>query len=84
MVDDWDQSTGTAYEANTTPWHRMTIDQLQRKLDQVGSDFALLQKNPEVKQVIWFGPDPLPTTGLGNQLRLALQQSGITYEVIPQ
>lgn len=61
----------------------MTQEQLSRKLDQVGSDFALLQqKNGPVKRIIWFGTEPLPATGLGGQLREALEKAGIKYWVV--
>lgn len=81
--DDFDPITGTGFEANTTPWSRMTQDQLSRKLDQVGSDLALLRENRVVKRIVWFGTEELPTSGLGNRLREALQQSGIEYWVVP-
>jgi len=80
--DDFDFMTGTGFEANTTPWSTMTQEQLSRKLDQVGSDFALLKTNPDVKRIVWFGTEPLPTTGLGGQLREALQKAGIPYWVV--
>lgn len=80
--DDFDKDTGTAFEGNTTPWSQMTQEQLSRKLDQVGSDFALLKKNKDVKRIVWFGTEPLPTTGLGGQLREALQNAGIEYWVV--
>lgn len=60
----------------------MTQEQLSRKLDQVGSDLALLKTNPDVKRIVWFGTEPLPTTGLGGQLREALQKVGIPYWVV--
>jgi hypothetical protein len=83
--DDFDDLTKTGFEGNTTPWGQMTLDQLSRKLDQVGSDFALLQqRNGPVKRIIWFGTEPLPTTGLGGQLREALEKTGIRYWVIKQ
>jgi hypothetical protein len=80
--DDFDFKTGTGFEANTTPWSTMTLKQLSRKLHQVGSDFALLKTNPDVKRIVWFGTEPLPTTGLGGQLREALQKAGIPYWVV--
>ena len=80
--DDFDLRTGTAFEGNTTPWSQMTHEQLSRKLDQVASDFALLKTNPRIKRIIWFGTEPLPTTGLGAQLREALKMAGIEYWVI--
>lgn len=90
--DDFDAATGTGFEANTTPWSKMTDAQLARKLDQVGSDYALLALGRQgksaapdqipVRKVIWFGTEELPTTGLGAQLRTALKQAGISYYVV--
>jgi hypothetical protein len=82
--DNFDDTTGTAFEGNTTPWSDMTQEQLSRKLDQVGSDIAILAEDNEVNQVIWFGTEELPTTGLGAQLREALQQANIPYWVVPK
>ncbi|MES2793028.1 MAG: RHS repeat-associated core domain-containing protein, partial [Planctomycetota bacterium] len=81
--DDFDPKTKTGYEANTTPWECITAEKLQAKLHQVGSDILLL-RNPRsgVKKVIWFGTEELPTSGPAAQLRTALQQAGIKYEVI--
>jgi hypothetical protein len=80
--DDFDFITGTGFEGNTTPWNRMTEEQLSRKLDQVAADLALLKTHPDVKKIIWLGTEELPTTGLGGQLRRALQQAGIPYWVV--
>jgi hypothetical protein len=80
--DDFDPKTGTAFEGNTTPWSRMTQEQLSRKLDQAGSDFTLLKTSPDIKRIIWFGTEELPKTGLGGQLREALQNAGIPYWVV--
>ena len=81
--DDFDDATGTAFEANTTPWSQMTQEQLSRKLDQVGADLAILrQKNGPVKRIVWFGTEQLPKGGLGGQLREALQKAGIEYWVV--
>ena len=80
--DDFDFRTGTAFEGNTTPWSRMTEEQLSRKLDQVACNFAIVRTNPDVNRVIWFGTEELPTTGLGGQLRQALQRAGISYWVV--
>lgn len=81
--DDFDPRTGTAFEGNTIPWSQMTPEQLQRKLEQVASDLMLLRdRQSGVRRVIWFGTEELPTTGLGGQLRQALQQSGIPYWVV--
>jgi len=81
--DDFDPATGTAFEGNTTPWSQMTREQLQRKLEQVASDLLLLRdRNSGVRRVVWFGTEELPTTGLGGQLRQALQEAGIPYWVV--
>jgi len=82
--DDFDDINGIAFEGNTTPWSRMTDEQLSRKLDQVGADFALLRANSEIKRIVWFGTEELPTTGLGARLRDALKSSGIDYWVITE
>jgi hypothetical protein len=80
--DDFDFKTGTGFEGNTTPWSRMTQEQLSRKLDQAASDFALLKTNPDVQRIVWFGTEDLPPTGFGGQLREALRKAGIEYWVV--
>lgn len=80
--DDFDKATLTAFEGNTTPWSQMTQEQLSRKLDQVGSDFALLKTDKKIKRIIWFGTEPLPLDGLGAKLRQALHEVGIKYWVV--
>jgi hypothetical protein len=77
-----DKATGTGFEANTTHWSQMTQPQLSRKLDQAAADLALLKTNSDVQRIVWFGTEELPTTGLGGQLRLALEQCGIPYQVV--
>lgn len=64
---------GTAFEGCSHDWSNLTQDELSRKLDQLGCDLDLLA-NPdsEVTRVIWFGCNPLPTDGLGGQLREAI------------
>lgn len=42
IYDDYNPATRTAYEGNTTPWSIMTQRQFDRKMDQIGADFALL------------------------------------------
>jgi hypothetical protein len=82
--DDFDHVTRTAFEGNTTPWSQMTAEKLQAKLHQVGSDILLLNDPKRaVRRVIWFGTEPLPTSGLGGQLLQALQQAGIPYWFVP-
>jgi hypothetical protein len=81
--DDFDSKTGTAYEGNTTPWSWITPKKLQEKLHQVASDILLLKnRRSGVKKVIWFGTDPLPTKGPAAQLKIALEEAGIDYQVI--
>lgn len=89
--DDFDTATGTGFEANRTPWSKMTDAQLSRKLDQAGADYALLQMGKKgqfvrgqdaVNRVIWFGTEELPKSGLGAQLRAALEEAGIQYYVV--
>lgn len=70
------------FEANTTPWASMTREQFDRKMAQVGADYALM-KEGQVDRVIWFGTETLPTTGLGGMLRQALEDSGIAYWHVP-
>jgi RHS repeat-associated protein len=80
--DDFDPRTGTAFEGNTTPWSQMTQQQLSRKLDQAASDYTLIRTDRNVNRVVWFGTEELPKTGLGGQLRVALQAAGIEYWVV--
>jgi hypothetical protein len=80
--DDFDIRTLTGFEGNTTPWSQMTQAQLSRKLDQVAGDMVLLETNPGVQRIVWFGTEPLPTTGLGAQLAEALRRVGIPYWVV--
>jgi hypothetical protein len=81
-LDHWIKESGTGFEFNTTPWSKMTQEQLSRKLDQVGSDYALLRTNPEVNKIIWVGTEPFPRSGLGAQLEKALKDAGISYWVV--
>ena len=80
--DGFDRATGTYFEANTTPWSQMTQEQLSRKLNQVGSDWTLMQTNRSVNRVVWFGTEELPASGLGAQLRQALEKAEIPYRVV--
>jgi intein/homing endonuclease len=77
--DGFDPKTGTAFEGNTTPWSQMTDEQLSRKLKQAGDDFAILKTSDEVKKVIWFATEELPSTGLGRTLKDALKSCGISF-----
>jgi hypothetical protein len=83
-LDDVQRIDGVriGFEANTTPWARMTREKLAQKLDQVSADWELVASK-RLGRVIWFGTEPLPTTGLGGQLRAALEQAGIPYWVVP-
>jgi hypothetical protein len=61
----------------------MSYEKYQHKLQQLGSDIMLLaDPNSGVDHVIWFGTEPLPTTGLAGHLRQALLDSGIPYYFI--
>ena len=64
IFDDWDESTGYAMEFNTTPWSAMPPkkldDKIVFKLKQLGSDFALLKTNPQIKKIIWVNSEDLP------------------------
>jgi hypothetical protein len=80
--DGFDRATGTYFEANTQPWSQMSQDKLSQKLSQAASDLTLMQTNRSVKQVVWFGTEDLPRTGLGAQLREALSKAGIPYWVV--
>ncbi|UDH01620.1 hypothetical protein [Rhodococcus opacus] len=90
-ADHWDNSTGTLYEFNSGPWSEMTQSDLKnlmnRKLDQVGKDIDLRAggavDGTEVRAVVWYGVEPLPTTGEGRKLREALVNAGIDYVVVP-
>jgi hypothetical protein len=70
------------FEANTTPWENMSIEQYTRKIGQVTADLALV-KEGKVDRVIWFGTNLLPTVGLGGELIKVLEQSGIEYWHVP-
>jgi RHS repeat-associated protein len=82
--DDFDEATKTAFEGNTAPWSTLDPETFSRKMDQIGSDSALL-KDPQsgIKRIIWFGTEPLPTTGLGGIIQRALEDAGIHYWVVP-
>jgi len=77
-LDDYDviNEVRIGFEANTTPWARMTREKLAHKLDQASADFSLLVQN-KIDRMIWFGTEPLPTTGLGGILRKTLEDAGI-------
>jgi hypothetical protein len=81
-VDDFDLADGIIFDGKTTPWSIMTVDQLTRYLDEATKDGILLREHPDIKRAIWFGTEPLPYTGLGGQLRDALEQQGIEYWVV--
>ena len=84
--DAFDAVTGSAFEGNTTPWSTITMEKLQFKLAQAGADVALRAEgaaglNP-IRKIIWFGTEELPTSGLGRQLREALERADIQYYVV--
>jgi hypothetical protein len=82
VADDYDPITGILTEINTTPWSTMSQAQLSRKLKQAGQDFDLIKRGG-IKGAVWYGTEPLPTTGLGGQLAKALQDAHIPYRVVP-
>jgi len=61
--DDYNKLTRTGFEGNTTPWSQMTQEQLSRKLDQVGSDLALLKTNPKVQRIVCVLPARMHESG---------------------
>jgi len=103
-VDGYDPRTATIFEANTTPWAQWTewaasskywARRLERKvshkLEQLGSDLALLDMTKSgrrlpgqspVRRVIWFGTEELPKVGPAARLREAIEKSGIPYYVV--
>ena len=100
IFDDWDESTGYAMEFNTTPWSAMPPkkldDKIVFKLKQLGSDFALLKTNPQIKKIIWVNSEDLPVDpkkipGLHGvtvvahvkKLIKALNDTGIRYWLVP-
>jgi len=73
LVDTFDELTGTIFEGDT---------KLRHKLDQATADYILRQRNPRVKQIVWFGTQPLPATGLGGERAAYLRQLEIPYWVV--
>jgi hypothetical protein len=69
----------------------MPHDELRRKigckLKQVGKDLVLLRDGAadgtQVKAVVWYGTEKLPTSGEANKLRRALIGAHIPYRVVP-
>ena len=82
--DDYEEigEVKTGFEANTTPWDEVTQEQFDRKLEQIGKDFANLREGL-IHEVIWFGTHRFPDTGLGAELKAALDQAGILYWHVP-
>jgi hypothetical protein len=84
IPDDFDRSTGTIFEGNTTPWSEMNERQFDRKMQQAMDDIQLVRNDPRVNRAIWFGTEPLPTTGFGGRLAQRLKDGGIPYWVVPR
>jgi RHS repeat-associated protein len=85
ILDDFAVIDGKSvgFEANTTPWAQMARNKFAHKMDQAAADFAL-KLGGQLDRVIWFGTEPLPTTGLGGQLARALKAAGIEYWWVPK
>jgi hypothetical protein len=89
--DNWVQASGTIEEASLQRWSEMNLEdphsvdfqEFNRKLGQAEADGWLLANNPKVNEAIWYGPEPLPTTGRAAELTLKLNQLGIKYKVVP-
>ncbi len=76
IVDDIIRATGTIQEATTIEWSSAEVNQIGTRLyDDVSKKFAqaeadgwLLKNDPLVKEVIWYGVEPLPTSGRAGEL----------------
>ncbi len=53
-----------------------------RKLQQAAQDGWLLRNDPRVRRVIWYGTEPLPTTGRASELTRLLAENNIEYVVV--
>jgi hypothetical protein len=89
--DDWDPISGTIGEASLLRWSELDLDnvnswdfkEFNRKLGEAEADGWLLRNNPLVNQAIWYGPEPLPTSGRAAEITWLLQKNGISYQVVP-
>ena len=90
IYDDFAQVAGqrTGFEANTTPWEKMTDAQFTRKMGQISADLENLQSR-RVDRVVWFGSEPLPdpngpdTTSRGARIGRALREAKLPYFHVP-
>lgn len=80
-ADHFDAQTNTIYEINTSPWAQVSDEKIRLKIEQVSKDFELIQRG-QVSAARWIGDHPLPDTGMAGQLKKALEQAGIPYEVV--
>ena len=89
-VDDWIKETGTIQEATLLEWsslnlqdvHSLDFQEFNRKLKQAAQDGWLLKNDRRVKEVIWYGTEPLPTTGRAAELTRLLTANGIQYRLV--
>lgn len=89
-VDDWIEGSGTIQEATTLRWSSLNLDDVHstdfarfnHKLNQAAQDGWQLAHNNLVKQVIWHGVEPLPTSGRASELTRLLIANGIQYRVV--
>jgi len=83
IYDGFSTINGTAFEGNTTPWNEMTWGKFNQKMTQIAADKAILNTpDSPVKRVIWFGTQPLPSTGYGGVIGAELRAAGIPYYVV--
>lgn len=90
IPDGLDFASGTIEEASLLRWGEMDLEdptsrdfqEFNRKLGEAEADGWLLANNPRIKTAIWYGPEPLPTTGRGAQLTRLLASHGIQYQLV--
>jgi hypothetical protein len=62
--------------------HGIDFARFSDKLKQTAQDGWLLKNDPRVKKVVWYGAEPLPTTGRASGLIRLLKANGIEYKVV--
>jgi hypothetical protein len=86
--DHYILQTRTGYEFNTTPWSKISLEELQAKIDfkveQLNKDIVVVHApGTEVKQVRWYMTEALPTDGargtIAAPLRDALEAAKNAY-----
>ena len=98
VLDDYDESTATGFEANTR-WSKVPADDLwsevSRKMKEAADDFTILvdglktiKNSDPINRIVWFGPEPLPTSGPFAELAeffAKMKRAGIPleYQVVP-